>query len=184
MAIPAVPLPVAAPVQQTGALPSTSFMMATPALGGVTTPVPYANQDYNTMMQSSLERFMNPNSPYIQQARQRGAEQAAVRGGINSSIAAGASERAALEAAVPLAQTAVGMQAGQQQAEIQNWLSQQGFNRELAAAPFQNSMSMLGRITELGMQDPELYSPSVVSGFTNFFNQSMNDMISRYFRAG
>lgn len=182
MAIPAVPLPVGAATQVGGGLVPPSLPMAAPAVAGATSPMPFANFDYNAMMQSSLERFMDPNSAYIQNARQRGAEQAAVRGGINSSIAAGASERAALEAAAPLAQTAVGMQAGAQQAQIQNWLQQQGFNRELAAAPFQNSMAMLGRITELGMTDPELYTPSVVSGFTNFFNQNMNDMLSRYFR--
>lgn len=164
-----------------GFLPSQTFNMATPQLGGSSAEFPFAGQDYNAMMQGSLDYFMDPNSRYIQNARQRGLELAATRGGMNSSIAAGASERAALEAATPLAQTAVGMQAGAQQAQIQDWLATQGFNREMAAMPFTNSMNMLNRISELGMQDPELYSPSVVSGFTNFFNQQMNDMLSRYF---
>lgn len=181
MAIPILPGQQPQPAQPApGTLPSQQFQMAAPSLGG-STPMPFANFDYNTMLQSSLERFMDPNSAYLQNARQRGVELAATRGGVNSSIAAGASERAALEAAVPLAQTAVGMQAGAQQAQIQDWMAQQGFNRELAAAPFTNSMNMLNRVTEMGMQDPELYTPSVVSGFTNFFNQQMNDMISRYF---
>ncbi|MEM4546779.1 MAG: hypothetical protein QW328_08485, partial [Nitrososphaerota archaeon] len=43
------------------------------------------------------------NNPYIQNARQRGVEYAARRGGVNTSIAAGASERAAIEAALPIA---------------------------------------------------------------------------------
>lgn len=168
------------PMQVQPTLPSQTFNMATPQVQSGT-PMPFANQDYNAMMQGSLEKFMDPNSAYIQNARQRGVEMAATRGGVNSSIAAGASERAALEAAVPLAQTAVGMQAGAQQAQIQDWMAQQGFNREMAAMPFSSSINMLNRVTELGMQDPELYSPGVISGFTNFFNQNMNDMISRYF---
>lgn len=184
MAIPAIPGQPGQPVAATPAapvtLPAQQFSMAMPTMNGVS-PMPFANYDYNAMLQGSLEQFMDPNSTYMQNARQRGIELAATRGGVNSSIAAGASQRAALEAAVPLAQTAVGMQAGAQQAQIQDWLAQQGFNRELAAMPFTSSMNMLGRITELGMQDPELYTPSVVSGFTNFFNQNMNDMISRYF---
>ena len=184
MAIPAIPgqpgQPVAAPAAAPVTLPTQQFSMSMPSFN-VGTPMPFANYDYNAMLQGSLEQFMDPNSAYIQNARQRGMEQAATRGGVNSSIAAGAAERAALEAATPLAQTAVGMQAGAQQAQIQDWMAQQGFNRELAAMPFTSSMQMLGRVTELAMQDPELYTPSVVSGFTNFFNQNMNDMISRYF---
>jgi len=186
MALPVLPGATAQPaVQAPAAMPGASFYnMATPQVGAGSTAFPFAGRDYNSMMEGSLQRFMDPNSAYIQNARQRGVEQAATRGGVNSSIAAGASERAALEAAVPLAQTAVGMQAGAEQAQIQDWLSQQGFNRELAAMPFTNSVSMLSRITELGMQDLELYTPSVVSGFTNFFNQNMNDMIKRYFQGG
>jgi hypothetical protein len=103
------------------------------------------------------------------------------RGGINSSIAAGASERAALDQAVPLAQGAVASQLGQEQAVLSNWMDTQGFNRELASMPYQNSLSMLNKITDYSLQDPQLYTPSVISGYTNFFNQQMNDTIKRYF---
>ena len=164
--------PVAA---QPAGLPSY-FAAATTA-----TPLPNANTNYTSMLQGSLDSFMAPNSPLITQARQRGMEVAATRGGVNSSIAAGAAERAALDQAIPLAQTAVGMEAGKDQARIQNWLAQQGFNREMAAAPFSSSLNMLGRVTEMAIQDPELYSPSVVSGFTNFYNQQMDAMMKRYF---
>lgn len=137
--------------------------------------------DYNQRLSESLEHFMNPNSPLIQNARQRGIEMAATRGGVNSSIAAGAAERAALDQAVPLAQAAAGMKAGEDQVRLSEWAQQQGFSREMFAAPFQSSMNMLQRITEMGMQDPELYSPTVISGFNNFFNQQMGDMMRRYF---
>lgn len=147
--------------------------------GNVTTPLD--GIDYNQRVGGSLEHFLDPNSAYIQNARQRGVEQAAVRGGVNSSIAAGAAERAAIESATPLAQTAAGMQAGVDQARLAEWSAQQGFNRELYAAPFTSSLNMLQRFTEASLNDPELYSPSVVSGYTNFFNQQMGDMMRRYF---
>ena len=182
--LPAAPQP-AAPVAQPPAymqrtLPLEQFTMAMPGYqGSFTTPLDDVN--YNQRLGGSLEYFMDPNSAYIQNARQRGMEQAAVRGGVNSSIAAGASERAALDAAVPLAQSSAGMQAGVDQAKLNEWAAQQGFTRELYSMPFTSSMNMLQKFTEAGLQDPELYSPSVISGFTNFFNQQMNDMLKSYF---
>jgi hypothetical protein len=148
---------------------------------GATTPSPFEGRNYNDMVQTSLESFMNPNSQLMRQAAQQGRNLAAERGGINSSIAAGASQRAALESAVPLAQTAVGAQLNQEQAKLEDWVATQGFNRQMAAAPFQSSLAMLNKVSEYSLQDPQLYTPSVVSGFNNFFNQNMNDVLGRYF---
>lgn len=50
----------------------------------------------------NLNKLLGQDSPYIQNARLRGAEAAQARGLRNSSIAAGASERAAIEAAQPI----------------------------------------------------------------------------------
>lgn len=176
--------PTTAPPYMQTTLPATSFNMPAPAVTS-NYALPVTATDYNSMLEGSLERFMDPNSAYIQNARQRGVEMAATRGGINSSIAAGAAERAAIEAATPLAQTATGMAAGEKsafdQARLGEWASQQGFNRELYSMPFTSSLSMLQKVTDASLQDPELYSPSVVSGYTNFFNQQMGDMMRRYF---
>lgn len=174
----------AAPAYMQPVLPATSFNMPSPrSAGNYNLPVKPTN--YNELVGSSLEKFMDPNSALIQNARQRGVEMAAVRGGVNSSIAAGAAERAAIESATPLAQTAAGMSAGEigmyNQARLNEWAATQGFNREMAAAPFQSSMNMLQRVTDASLQDPELFSPSVISGYTNFFNQQMGDMMRRYF---
>jgi hypothetical protein len=173
--------PPAAPAYMPQVLPSQTLNMQGPTAPG-TSAMP--NVDYNERMSDSLEHFMDPNSAYIKNARQRGVEMAATRGGVNSSIAAGASERSALDAAGSMAQAAAGMQAGQDQVKLQDWAATQGFNRELYAMPFTSSLNMLQKITDMGLQDPELYSPSVISGFNNFFNQQMNDMMSRYFGGG
>lgn len=167
-----------------------------------------------TQVSRSLQQLLNPNSAYIQNARQRGAEQAQARGGINSSIAAGASERAAMEAVQPLVQQAVDvdqqkykllaedylaqqgykaqstladksgalqMALAQQQANSENWLSEQNFGRAMFGQTFANSMGMLNMVQQYGLEDPELYTPEVLSGYTNFFQQNMNDLLGRYF---
>jgi len=50
-----------------------------------------------------IENLLDTESRYINQARQQGKEYASSRGLLNTSIAAGASERAAIEAALPIA---------------------------------------------------------------------------------
>lgn len=197
--LPAVPLPVGPPTQvptpttQTASMPaymasgnaalpmSAAMQMQGPNVNGKSSPFPFANRNYEQELSQSLEYFMNPNSDYIQNARRRGMEVAATRGGINSSIAAGAAERSALDAAVPLAQSTMASRLGQEQALLQEWASQQGFNRDMAAMPFTNSMEMLKGFTAASLTDPQLYSPEVVSGYTNFFNRTMQDMMKRYF---
>lgn len=51
-----------------------------------------------------LETVLSADSPYIQRAEQRGAEYAQSRGLLNTSIAAGATTAAAIDAALPIAQ--------------------------------------------------------------------------------
>ena len=55
-------------------------------------------------VQWQMDNLLDKQSRYITSARQRGTEQAAGRGLLNSSIAAGTAERAAIDAALPIAQ--------------------------------------------------------------------------------
>lgn len=149
---------------------------------------PYANSPTpDQMVQTSLSAMLNPNSDYIRNARQRGYEFAQERGGLNSSIAAGAAERSAMEAAMPLVQTSLDMQKTRDILKGQNWLEEQGFNREfqgqLAMMPVVNSFNMLQSLQDYALNDPALYTPDVVSGFSNFFTQNMSDIMGRYFGA-
>lgn len=133
----------------------------------------------------SLESVLGSNSPYIQNARRRGAEVAATRGGINSSIAAGSSERAAIEAAQPLVQQGVSIdQANLQQqrdVEYNNWLSEQNFGRALVGQRFNSATDMLAMLQQAALNDPELYTPEVTSGYSNFFSKNFDDIMKRYF---
>lgn len=130
---------------------------------------------------SSLEQVVGSGSPYIQNARQRGMELAATRGGINSSIAAGAAERSALEAAAPIVQAGLNIDQAQQNVQYENWLNQQNFNRSLQGAAFDANLRNTDMISQFALQDPELYSPDVVSGYTNFFSQNLREVLNNYF---
>lgn len=150
---------------------------------GVQQPIvnPLAGRDNNAVVANSIESFLGANSPLIQNARQRGVEYAATRGGINSSIAAGAAERSAMEAATPLAQTALSMQQQQDAVTMDDWTSKQNFNRSLYGQQISSSLGMLNRVQDYALQDPSLYTPEVTSGMSNFFQKNMNDIMSRYF---
>ena len=136
-----------------------------------------------TQVMSSLEQVTGANSPYLANAHRRGLEVAATRGGINSSIAAGSAERAALEAAMPLVQQGLAIDQQAQQVQYDNWLSQQNFGRALFGQQFSSSLGMLNQLQQYALEDPELYTPEVISGYSNFFQQNMNDILQRYFGA-
>lgn len=137
------------------------------------------------MVSNSLAAFLDPNSRYIQDARQRGMEVAAQRGGINSSIAAGAAERSAISAAAPLAQAALGVETNRESVAMQDWLDNQQFNRNLqgqmAMFPLQQGASMLNMVQQFALQDPALFTPEVISGYSNFFNENMKNIMRQYF---
>lgn len=138
-----------------------------------------------SQVMGSLEQVLGSNSPYIENARRRGLELAATRGGINSSIAAGSSERSAIEAAQPLVQQGVAIdQANLQQAreaEYNDWLSQQNFGRAIYGQKFNSSLDMLKTLQNAAISDPELYTPEVTSGLGNFFQRNFDDIMKRYF---
>lgn len=149
---------------------------------GATTPQPLPVQPNGAQqVMGTLEQIVGSGSPYIQNARRRGAEMAATRGGINSSIAAGASERSALEAAMPLVQEANQINQTGQNAQYENWLSQQNFGRALYGQKFNSTLDMINSVQQMALEDPELYSPEVTSGMTNFFQRTTQDVLNRYF---
>ena len=149
------------------------------ATSGAPMPMNSVNGTQQTL--NSLDQVLSSGSPYIENARRRGMETAAARGGINSSIAAGASERAALEAAMPLVQQGMQIDSAAQNAQYENWLSQQNFDRALVGQAFNSSASMLQSVQQYALADPELYTPDVVSGYTNFFQDNMDQVLKRYF---
>lgn len=210
------------------------------------------------IVNNTMAGILNPNNAYIDSARRAGLEHAAARGGLNSSIAAGASQRAAIDSAMPMFQQALGLtsqresqdfqgqQADQQRAlqrmqsatglqsqreqlgwqgqqagldrvqnvnnqllqqqlrerqsqmdfentralqgdrvSQENWLADQNYSRQfngnLALMPIQNSMQMNQAILDYALQNPEVYSPEVISGLQNFFTGTMVSILQQYF---
>lgn len=148
---------------------------------GGTVPPRLTSQSGTQQALSSLDQVLSSGSPYLANARRRGAEQAAARGGINSSIAAGASERAALEAAAPIVESGLAMDQSRQNVQYEEWMAQNNFNRQLQGGVFNANLSALQSIGEYALADPELYTPDVVSGYSNFFNQNFQDIWKNYF---
>lgn len=143
-------------------------------------PLPQTQSGVDSV-KSTLEGLLSPGSSYIDNARQQGRELAATRGGINSSIAAGAAERAAIEAAAPLAQQALAIDSQTQDYGMQDWMNQQNFGRTLFTQQFGSSLDMLNSINQMALMDPELYTPEVTSGMANFFQKNMNNILKNYF---
>jgi hypothetical protein len=140
------------------------------------------------MINGYIDSLTNRNSAYIQNARRRGLEQAGSRGLLNSSLAAGASERAALEAAQPFVSEMASISKQRENFASQDWLNSNQFNREfagtLAMLPITNSYQMLQSLFDYALQDPSLYTPEVFSGMSNFFMRNMQDIMSNYFPLG
>ena len=142
-------------------------------------------QNPNDVVQGSMEAMLSPNSEYIRNARQRGVEYAAERGGLNSSIAAGASQRSAIEAAQPLANSAINLQQ-QREAQaaavyMQSRNMNQDFHNQLALLPMQHSYDMLNTLQQYAMKDPTLYTPEVISGYSQFFTRNSSDIMNQLF---
>ena len=118
------------------------------------------------LVENRLGRMLNRgDSSYLQNARQRGLQAAARRGLGNSSIAAGSSERSAMEAAMPIAQAdaqtylQTRMQNQQdlnqnlmQERDTQNRMLEAAANRYAASAGRQSDLAQAQRELEMRMQ--------------------------------
>lgn len=193
-----------------------------------TTQAPPLSSPYDVVT-GNMNRLLSGDSAYINNARLRGAEAAQSRGLRNSSIAAGASERAAIEGAQPILNEIQNLQSqreqlgfqGEQnaldrlqqvnnqilQAEVnarqamqdfqfqrtlqgdsvlqQDWLNSQNFTREfnaqLATLPITNAASLSNLIAQYAIENPEVYTPEVISGMQNFFTGSFIALMQQYF---
>lgn len=197
------------PVQPTGpgtTNPNNPPPIVPPNVPGPAQSNPYLGLDFvrnitpNELVSNQLQALLNRDSPYMRNAEQRGVEFAQRRGNLNSSIAAGSARRAALEAAMPIANADAQAyrEANSQNfealsqlrqmrtaADLEDWLSDRSFNREfngrLATMPIQSAMDMLQYVSQRAMEDPAVYTPQVMSGFMNFFNQNLFDIMNQYF---
>jgi hypothetical protein len=148
------------------------------------------------IVQNTMKSILDPSNPYIARARQRALDMAGDRGLLNSSIAAGNAEGAAIDAAMPLVNSslditnrretqAFNQQQAMQNAQLSDWLASNNFNRSftanLAMLPINNATDLSKMVYQQAMSDPETYTPGVISGMSNFFNRDMLQMLQTYF---
>lgn len=108
----------------------------------------YSIDEQKQTVAGQMQGLLNSDSPYMKQAETAGKQYANSRGLLNSSMGAQASQGAAIQAALPIAQQDANTHnafAGQQYgAQLQSALSQQNFtfDQSLQNNAFQNSMAM------------------------------------------
>lgn len=210
----------------------------------------------------ALDQLLSSGGSYIRNAQRRGLETAGARGLMNSSIASGAAQRAAVESSMPILNQIMNLQGQREQQDWQtnqanraaalglteqertqdfqrtqnlvnqaadltrqrenqafqaqesqlgrtqqvnnaildaqlrtatmedealkqDWLNSRDFTRQfngqLSMLPIRSAIDMTTAITQFAMTDPELYTPTVVSGMSEFFNRNMLAIMQQYF---
>lgn len=176
---------------------------------GVTNANPYAppsSYSPGNVVTDNLNNLLASDGAYMTNARQRGLEQAASRGMLNSSIAAGTSQRAALEAAQPILSNIMGLTSQRESqafssseaqrerqfqaeyasmnAQLQDWMANNQFNRnfngQLAMMPIASAADMWSGLMQLAASDPTVFTPDVLAGYQDFFQTGFDEYISRY----
>lgn len=256
---------VGQPVQQQTAQTTAAQPFATSTMGNQQMGMYTNTGDAASVPLGHLDQILNQENALLRNARISGLEAAASRGLQNSSIAAGAAQRAALDYAMPIlghAQDTFNQrehrawstderlghqdwqsnealldreftreereaiqqwQSGEAQltrdqqiimanlqeemaraqrewtaqqnqldrdqqltmAEVQNWLANEAFmrdfNAQLATMPINNTANLLNFIAQQAITNPEIYTPDIVSGMSEFFTTNAMDVLSRYF---
>lgn len=147
--------------------------------GGSGTAVGTVTPDQLTSNQ--LTGLLNQNSPYIQQARQQAINQANARGAMNSSIAAGNAQGAAIQAALPIAQQDANTYSNLQLSNLDNLSKIQsaniGANAQVqsaaASAGGQIGAAQIGADSALQRQREDLAYEGEQAGLNRSFTQGM-----------
>jgi hypothetical protein len=155
------------------------------------------------VVQDYLSQILNDESGYIQNARRNGIELAAQRGLLNSSIAAGNSQRAAIEAAQPILNEITQLHNQREQlaftgeqnqmdrdqqitmAQINDWAANNQFNREyngqLSLLPITSVTALNNQLMQAAIENPEIFPPEIVSGLGEFFGTNLLSMLQQWF---
>lgn len=161
------------------------------------------NMGAGNVVQDYLSQLLNSDSPYIQNARRTGLEMAASRGLLNSSIAAGNSQRAAIDAAQPILNEITNLHNQREQlaftgeqnqmdrdqqitmARINDWAANNQFQREyngqLSLIPITSVAGLNNSLMQAAIDNPEIFPPQIVSGLGEFFGTNLLSMLQQWF---
>lgn len=173
-----------APVQFT---PSGQFAM--PKMQPTAMPVANtgdANAAYD-LVTGVQNKLLDSGSAYMQNAKRTGLEAAANRGLLNSSIAAGNAQRAAIEASNPIVNNVLSAYGQERGAQLSDWLSSEALKRDfsttLAALPIKTSFDMLTGLAQAATNAPDVFTPSYINSMSNFFTANMQNVMANFFGA-
>lgn len=121
-------------------------------------------------MDAAQKYALDPNSAFMQNARQEGIEYSSQRGLINSSIAGGNSQRAAIQASQPIAN-----------AIFNDSNNSRDFYRAAKLLPLQHALSFSTDFATMAAEQPDVYTPGYVNGMTNFFMSNMQNVMQNFF---
>lgn len=167
----------------TGAAPTASASKTGP-LAGINTGQINPNDPTNAA--SQLDAITNANSPYIQLAKQQGLLSAAGRGLENSSLASGASEAAAVQAAAPLAEQNAGTASQGMLQEAQLGTQASEFNASQANANQQLNAQMQTQQTQFNasQQQQAAATNSAAQNAMTQQTQQLNEQINQQYLSG
>ena len=150
----------------------------------------YVNpNNHNQTVQQSIDAFSDAGGAYLTNATRRGLEAAASRGVLNSSIAAGAANRSAIEAMTPYVQQAVDLgktregfafQSGENaldrslQVAVENGRLSQSMAELLASHTFQGNQAEFDRTLKVALAQGEIDSNTYQMLKTQQFQNSQN----------
>ncbi len=153
------------------------------AQGGSGETQPPAPQQYtadtrevseDATVQGRMEGLLSEGSRYMEVARQNAAQQANSRGLLNSSMAAGAGERAAIEAAMPIAQQDAQTYGNRELANMDATNQQRQFNVTQSNNMAQNQWSQIAAQNhERVMQNLDTESRKELIDFESQWNQTI-----------
>ena len=189
--------------------PSPPMSTGYPATPGLSNPTGTPTQQFGGTVNSqinpqeltsvNLQQLLQSNSPYIQAAERAGQRTAASRGLLNSSMAAGASRRAAIEAGAPIAESDAQAYRGaanttrefiyrdalaNNDTQRQDWLASSAYTRDfngrLAMMPIASSFDFFNSAMQAALQDPSVYPPEVINSLSQFNMQQLNQLLAGY----
>ena len=196
------PISTTAPAQTTGGEAPVAATSPFP-IAQAPQQVYQENMGAGNVVQGYLSQLLSSDSPYIQNARRSGMEVAAQRGLLNSSIAAGNSQRSAIEAAQPILNEITNLHKQREQlgftgeqnqkdrdqqitmARINDWAANNQFVREyngqLSLIPITSVTGLNNSLMQAAIDNPEVFPPEIVSGLGEFFGTNLMSMLQQWF---
>lgn len=135
--------------------PATVFQPVTAAVQSATASQRTVGD--NELVSSQLNKLLATDSPYLQQARNKAMQTANGRGLVNSSLAAGWGESAAIDAAMPIASADAGAHttAARDNQSAQNSVSMANAQAANQAAQTAANMQMQAQLQQIGSENAQ-----------------------------